>query len=332
MAQSRNKKQKHSAGFIARTRLIISAVGFVIVAGGFTAYALYTLQPKVTPVVAPVITQPSDSDKVTGTAPSTPLPTKTPTVVVPKPVAPTPVVTTPPPSAPVTPPSTGTDVPTLTPTTGQTGSTTYQSTNWAGYLATGGNFTTVSGTWVTPNPTATSSSVESGDGTWIGIGGVSTSDLIQVGTENTISASGVVTTAGFYELLPASAQGTPTLTIQPGDTISASITQTAATQWTITMTDVTSGQTFSTSVSYTSSLSSAEWIQEDPSYVNGSLVLLDNFGTVPFSGATATKDGTTLTAAVLGASSIAMVGQGGATGHGGTPSALNGGSFSVSYF
>jgi hypothetical protein len=220
----------------------------------------------------------------------------------------------------------------LTPTGTQSNSTTtYQSTNWSGYLSTGGSFTAVSGAWVAPTSTPTSTTVESGDGTWIGIGGVSTSDLIQIGTENTISPSGIVSSSAFYELLPAGAVGIPSLTVSPGDTMSASITQTATSQWTISLFNVTTGKSFSQSVTYASSLSSAEWIQEDPSYPDGSLVLLDNFGTVPFTNAITTMNGATMSAAASNASQIILVGQGGASGHGGTPSTLSGSSFTVQY-
>jgi hypothetical protein len=319
---------KRTPRYISRISLIIFAVGFAIVAGGFSAYGLYAYHPKLVTISDPITSQPTASKKITGTAPATTTLSAAPTTPIASTVAATP---TPAPVAVVT-PSSSSDVPSLKPTSSQSSTTSYQSTNWAGYLANGGNFTSVSGSWIAPNPTATSSSVESGDGTWVGIGGVTSSDLIQVGTANTVSSSGVVSTTGFYELLPAGAQATPALTIHPGDTLSASIMQTSLTQWTISMTNVTNGQTFSTSVTYSSSLSSAEWIQEDPSYQNGNLVLLDNFGTVRFNNATTTINGTTMSASAIGASAITMIGQGGATGHGGRPGTLNGGSFAVSYY
>ncbi|MDB5180210.1 MAG: hypothetical protein JWN12_842 [Candidatus Saccharibacteria bacterium] len=326
MSKKKKQKSKPTSGFISRTRSIVTAISIVILGGGFTVYALSTYHTKlVTHTDIPTV-QTSDSDKTSGTSTTTTPPT-TPTKTTPSTTPPTSST----PSNVVTPGS-STDVPTLTPPkTGSNSTTSYQSTNWSGYLSTGGSFTAVSGTWIAPSPTATSTTVESGDGTWIGIGGLSTSDLIQVGTQNTISPSGIVSTTGFYELLPASAVGIGSLTITPGDTISASITQTATSQWTISLTDVTTGQTFSTSVSYVSSLSSAEWIQEDPSNPDGSLVLLDNFGTVQFSNATTIMNGTTMSAAASNASQITLVGQGGAAGHGGTPSSLSGSSFTVQY-
>lgn len=324
---------------MVRIRLIIVAVSLVVIAGSVTTYALYAIHPKSTTVSDPVTPQSTKIDTVSdATPPVVPSPT-TPPVKSPTPKSTAPETTPPPTATPiptaVVTPGPSSDVPSLTPTSTQpaaASTTSYQSTNWSGYLANGGSFTAVSGSWIAPNPIGTSSSVESADGTWIGIGGVTSSDLIQVGTANTVSPSGTVSTIGFYELLPAAAQITSSLTVKPGDKMSASIVQTAPTQWMISMTNVTTGQTFSTSVSYSSSLSSAEWIQEDPSYQDGSLVLLDNFGAVQFSNATTTMSGTTYTASAIGASPITMIGQGGATGHGGRPGTLSGSSFVVSYY
>jgi hypothetical protein len=326
MSKKTKQKSTSTSGFISRTRLIIVTALLVVLAGGGAVYALSMYQTKMVTITDIPTVQTSDTDKLSGTSTTTTTatpPTKTTTTPDPTPTpVPTPIVT----------PGSSSEVPTLKPTGTQSSSaTTYQSTNWSGYLSTGGNFTAVSGTWIAPTPTPTSTTVESGDGTWIGIGGISTSDLIQIGTENTISPSGVVSSSAFYELLPAGAVGIPSLTVSPGDTISASITQTATSQWTISLVNVTTGKSFSQSVTYTSSLSSAEWIQEDPSYPDGSLVLLDNFGTVSFTNAIATMNGTTSSAAASNASQIILIGQGGASGHGGTPSTVNGSSFTVQY-
>src|SRR5580658_4257781 len=54
------------------------------------------------------------------------------------------------------------------------------SRNWAGYDATNGSYTSVSGTWTIPN--ATGSGHTSADAEWVGIGGIANQDLIQSGT------------------------------------------------------------------------------------------------------------------------------------------------------
>lgn len=169
------------------------------------------------------------------------------------------------------------------------------------------SYTAISGSWTATNPTGNGSST-SGDATWIGIGGASTQDLIQVGTENIVSASGQVSTSVFYELLPASPVYPTEVVASPGDAMAASITETTPGQWTVSISDKSTGKSFTTSVTYTSSYSSAEWIQEDPSYASGGLVPFDNFGTAHFSGSTTTAGGTTYNLTSGNANAIQMVG------------------------
>lgn len=194
-------------------------------------------------------------------------------------------------------------------------------------MATTGNFTAVSGSWIATQPTGNGSTV-SADASWIGIGGVSSSDLIQVGTENTISADGTVSTSAFYELLPAPAQLILTMTVQPGDSMQASISESGG-MWTITIRDTTNGQTYTTVVSYASSFSTAEWIQEAPSYSSGEQIPLDTFGTVSFATGSTTRSGQVMNLLAAGAQKITMVTTSGQPAA--TPSAIggDGASFSV---
>ncbi len=176
------------------------------------------------------------------------------------------------------------------------------SDNWAGYIATGGSFTSVSGSWVVPQVSATGTS---SDATWVGIGGTTSSDLIQAGTRAVADNSGKVSYQAWYEMLPAISQNIP-LTISPGDSITASVSRQSANQWAISLIDSTTGQNYETTVTYTSSLSSAEWIEEMP--VRGrTFIPLDNFGSVQFSALSAIKDGTLLTPAQANAQPIVMV-------------------------
>ena len=68
----------------------------------------------------------------------------------------------------------------------------------------------------------------------------------------------------------------------------------------------TTNGTYNVTVQYDSSNSSAEWVQEAPSVGRG-LVSLDLFGTVQFSGASAVRDGKTMSASALGAKAITMI-------------------------
>ena len=178
------------------------------------------------------------------------------------------------------------------------------SNNWAGYVATGGTFSSVGGSWIIPQVNTTGIS---SDATWVGIGGVASNQLIQTGTRAVVNNNAQVSYQAWYEILPANSQKIP-LSINPGDYITASIAQQSANQWTISLSDITTGQNYQTNVTYASSLSSAEWIVEMP-VLGRYFIPLDNFGSVQFNALSTVKDGTTLTPAQANAQSIVMVNQ-----------------------
>ncbi len=188
---------------------------------------------------------------------------------------------------------------------GTPASVTSSSSNWSGYAASGGTFTSVTATWTVPTVSANSSGA---DATWVGIGGLSSGDLIQAGTQAMVDGSGVTYTS-WIEMLPQSSRDVP-LSISAGDSVTVSITQQSGNDWLIAMKNNTTGGTYNVTVQYSSSNSSAEWVQEAPSVGRG-LVSLDQFGAVQFSGATAVRDGKTMSLASLGAKAITMInGQG----------------------
>ncbi|MHB1864673.1 MAG: G1 family glutamic endopeptidase [Candidatus Saccharimonadales bacterium] len=311
-----------------RTLVLIALMSIVSVSVLTTPTSLKQKEPKI-PIPQTVNTKPATKPKPTPVAPppTTPAPTPQPAPAPTPP--PRPVITHTSTPQPVTAPSPGTGVNSLSPTPGSgsgnsgssgssTGSSTgtstppasqsYTSSNWSGYLYNSGSLTAVSASWVAPSPTGNGTST-SADASWIGIGGVSSQDLIQVGTEDTVSAGGTVSTGAFYELLPAVAQNISGLTVTPGDSISASLSEVSSGQWLIEITDNTDNQTFSTTVSYSSSNSSAEWIEEDPSYTNGQLVPFDNYKTIQFSVCKMTDNGVSVNIDSIGADSVTMVNQ-----------------------
>jgi hypothetical protein len=176
------------------------------------------------------------------------------------------------------------------------------SLNWAGYTATSGSYTGISGTWTIP--AVTGNIALSADATWIGIGGVSSNDLIQAGTQ-AIVQNGTVQYQAWYEVLPQVSQ-TVSMPVKSGDSITASITQQSTGVWLVVLQDNTSGQTYQQTVQYTSSLSSAEWIEEMPMSGN-SLLPLDNFKSINFSGSSAIKGGVRETLSQTGATAINML-------------------------
>jgi len=192
--------------------------------------------------------------------------------------------------------------PTTDPTTPSSAAITSDtSTNWSGYAATGGTYTSVTGTWNVPNVATTTSGA---DATWVGIGGINTSDLIQAGTEATVSGGEVAYNA-WIEMLPAASRPV-SLSVNPGDSVTVTITQKSTLDWLIEMKNNTTGGRYSTTVQYRSSRASAEWVQEAPSIGRG-IVPLDDFGTVKITGATAVRDGSSLNLSDLGAKAITMI-------------------------
>jgi hypothetical protein len=184
------------------------------------------------------------------------------------------------------------------------------SQNWAGYTATGGgSYTSVTGTWAAPQ--FTPDSPAGADATWIGIGGVTGRDLIQAGTQQTVSGSGQTEYQSWVETLPQASHPVP-LTVKSGDSVTLTISQQpqAADQWLVDFKNNTTGQTLQVTEHYTSSLSSAEWIEEAPSGFRGRQAPLDNFGTVAFSQASATRDGQTVDIAQAGGRAISMATRG----------------------
>ncbi len=184
-------------------------------------------------------------------------------------------------------------------------SQTSESNNWSGYSVDGGTYTSVTGTWVVPqddgsgNPGSTA--------TWVGIGGVSSRDLIQAGTQETSTGSGAVQYQAWIETLPAASENVP-FTVSPGDSVTVTITETdvSTNTWTIQFKNNTTGKTYQTTTQYSSSNSSAEWIQEAPSS-GRRLVPVDSYGAVTFTNAMATKDGQSVSIAQASGTPITMV-------------------------
>jgi hypothetical protein len=163
------------------------------------------------------------------------------------------------------------------------------STNWAGYVATGGTFTGVTGTWTVP--TVNSGTSVSADASWVGIGGINSNDLIQAGTQAVETGNNIVYEA-WVETLPNPSQPL-SLTVKPGDSVTVSITQESTGIWLVKFTDNTTGINNSETIDYSSSLSSAEWIEERPE-INNFLPTLDNFNSIDFTGATAIENGSSI--------------------------------------
>lgn len=167
-----------------------------------------------------------------------------------------------------------------------------KSSNWSGYiseLAKGGSqkLTEVSGVWTVPAVTKTSSATYSS--AWIGIDGVQNADLIQTGTEQDWVGGRAVYRA-WWEILPAAETVIGSITPHPGDQMSADIRVKSGTSWTIKLTDMTTGKSFTIVKAYTGPANSAEWVLEAPS-LGGRIATLAHYGSTAFNRAAVALNG-----------------------------------------
>ncbi len=146
----------------------------------------------------------------------------------------------------------------------------YESTNWSGYAVTGSNFTQVTGSWIVPASTCAPESSAEYAAFWIGIDGWNSSSVEQTGTDSDCS-NGTPSYYAWYEFYPQPSYYAGRMTnLKPGDVMTASVTYNSSKEeFTATITDTTSGATFSTTYTpnrrNTAARSSAEWIAEAPS-------------------------------------------------------------------
>jgi len=158
------------------------------------------------------------------------------------------------------------------------GDGTATSTNWSGYAVTGTSFTSAEASWVIP--TAKCSSGDQYAAFWVGLDGYSSSTVEQTGTDSDCVGKNPSYYA-WYEFYPNPSYEITSVPVKPGDAMSAKVVYSGS-QFTITITDVTTGKTYSKSASVRGAQrSSAEWIAEAPSSTRGVLPLAD-FGTVLF--------------------------------------------------
>lgn len=156
----------------------------------------------------------------------------------------------------------------------------WSSSNWSGYALSGtaGEYNSITGTWVVPTVQPSRGSTYSSS--WIGIDGFNNSDLIQTGTEQDYY-SGSAHYDSWWEILPASETVITTMTVKPGDQMSASIKNDDNGDWTITINDLTENESFTTTQAYSGPAESAEWIQEAPT-IGGHVATLANYGETTF--------------------------------------------------
>ena len=156
------------------------------------------------------------------------------------------------------------------------------SLNWAGYDATRATnssttFTRVSASWVVPSVTTASTNAYASF--WVGLDGDGSNSVEQIGTSSDY-VNGQARYYAWYEMYPKMPVNL-TLAVKPGDAISASVVAGVKGSFTLTLTDATTGKSFTTTQkSAKAKLYSAEVIAEAP--WSGGVLPLANFGSVSF--------------------------------------------------
>ncbi|KAJ3711469.1 aspergillopepsin-2 heavy chain [Lentinula guzmanii] len=171
------------------------------------------------------------------------------------------------------------------------------SENWAGVFfespPSGETYSAVSGTFTVP-----SISGNGGASAWVGIDGVTYTDaILQAGVDFTIS-DGSISYDAWYEWYPDAAYDFTSFDISEGDSITVSVEATSDSEGTITLENITTGQSVTQAVSAPDSSTvisgqNVEWIVEDFEE-NGSLVVLCDFGTITFTDASALAGSSTV--------------------------------------
>jgi len=188
-----------------------------------------------------------------------------------------------------------------------------------------GSVTDVNGSWIVPSVSC--SRIDSYSTFWVGIDGWSDTTVEQIGTDSDC-LGGTPFYYAWYEFYPALDVPIDKVAAGAGDAILASVScQADGLMCTVSITDVSSGQSFSHSQTFGPGrgpqMSSAEWITEAPSQLSGKTLPLADFGTVYFgqnstgvvSSDSATVNGTSGPIGSFGAAvvEVTMVTRGGST-------------------
>ncbi|KAL9056015.1 MAG: hypothetical protein Q9162_003194 [Coniocarpon cinnabarinum] len=175
------------------------------------------------------------------------------------------------------------------------------SSNWSGAVLesppAGSTFSQVTGSFTVPRPSAPSG----GRGTyaasaWVGIDGDTYgAAILQTGCDFTASSSGGTAYDCWYEYFPNPLTDFSNFAVTAGDVITATVVTTSATAGTATLRNSRTGQQVTQQLTAPNANArlagqNAEWIVEDFSS-GGNLVPFANFGSVSFTGATATAGG-----------------------------------------
>jgi Peptidase A4 family len=159
------------------------------------------------------------------------------------------------------------------------------STNWSGYAATTGTYTSVSASWTEPTGTCSGSAKYSSF--WVGLDGYNSSSVEQTGSEVDCSGSRAQYYA-WYEMYPNPSVSYSN-TVRPGDHFNASVTYTGSNHFSLFIQDTTQNWSHTTTGTLANApRSSAEVIIEAPCCTaSGGILPLADFNTVHITGSLA---------------------------------------------
>jgi len=163
--------------------------------------------------------------------------------------------------------------------------------NWSGYAVQSevGTFDNIRGSWTQPEVKCAQTGTQVA-AYWIGIDGFDSESVEQLGT-GTACKNGKAVHYAWFEFYPAPAKIIQTVSVAPDDQLSAEISAKGQ-RFTMTIRNLTSGESFTTSrVMPNAPKASVEWITEAPSALNGAGLPLSNFGSVSFTGSSASREG-----------------------------------------
>ena len=160
---------------------------------------------------------------------------------------------------------------------------TQTSSNWSGYAANGGTYTTVTSSWTEPAVSCTADGIVA---FWIGLDGWGSTSVEQDGTGVDCS-SGSPQAFAWWETYPANSIQQYDEPVQTGDRLTSTVTSESNGKYDLVLTDSTQGWTENNVVAKPSGAenASAEVIAEAVSS-NSGVTPLPDFGSVQFTGST----------------------------------------------
>ncbi|QMU67046.1 G1 family glutamic endopeptidase [Streptacidiphilus sp. P02-A3a] len=160
---------------------------------------------------------------------------------------------------------------------------TQTSTNWAGYAANGGSYSTVTSSWVEPSVQCTSDGIVA---FWIGLDGWGSTTVEQDGTGVDCS-SGSPEPFAWWETYPANSIQEYNEPVAAGDSLTSTVTYQSNGTYDLVLTDSTEGWTENNVVNKPSGATNASAEVVAEAVTSGSSVTqLPNFGSIRFTGST----------------------------------------------